>query len=176
MLHRSQRPSFSCDKESVYSGADRMRSIEREADGERLTPRELGSFFTLLLVAGNETARNTMAHGLKLLTDKQYVTEQDMVIATGRCLDTPPINLSKVRVPEANVISPWPALHSSTRVTFQPSISTRGDASAARTSSTSEALIGAAWPRRCASNRFPSSRRTVRRAGRSSSSSTIRRW
>ncbi len=38
---------------------------------------------------------------LKILTDKNYVTEQDMVIATGRCLDTPPINLSKVRVPEA---------------------------------------------------------------------------
>ncbi len=37
---------------------------------------------------------------LKILTDKNYVTEQDMVIATGRCLDTPPINLSKVRVPE----------------------------------------------------------------------------
>src|SRR6185295_19923150 len=30
----------------------------------------------------------------------QYVTEQDMVISMGRCLDTPPINLSKVRVPE----------------------------------------------------------------------------
>ena len=33
------------------------------------TDRELGSFFDLLLVAGNETARNAMAHGLKLLTD-----------------------------------------------------------------------------------------------------------
>ena len=37
---------------------------------------------------------------LKILTDKQYVTEQDMVISMGRCLDTPPINLSRVRVPE----------------------------------------------------------------------------
>jgi hypothetical protein len=37
---------------------------------------------------------------LKILTDKHYVTEQDMVISMGRCLDTPPINLSKVRVPE----------------------------------------------------------------------------
>jgi hypothetical protein len=32
ILHRSQRPSFSCDKESVYSGADTIRTIEREAD------------------------------------------------------------------------------------------------------------------------------------------------
>jgi type IV pilus assembly protein PilB len=37
---------------------------------------------------------------LKLLTDKGYVTEQDMVISMGRCLDTPPVNLSKLRVPE----------------------------------------------------------------------------
>ena len=37
---------------------------------------------------------------LKLLTDKQYVTEQDMVISMGRCLDVPPVNLSKMRVPE----------------------------------------------------------------------------
>src|SRR6187397_2082953 len=37
---------------------------------------------------------------LKILTDKHYVTEQDMVISMGRCLDTPPVNLSKVRVPE----------------------------------------------------------------------------
>src|SRR3954452_2169065 len=37
---------------------------------------------------------------LKLLTDKAFVTEQDMVISMGRCLDTPPVNLSKLRVPE----------------------------------------------------------------------------
>ena len=37
---------------------------------------------------------------LKLLTDNQFVNEQDMVISMGRCLDKPPINLSKVRVPE----------------------------------------------------------------------------
>src|SRR6195952_991900 len=37
---------------------------------------------------------------LKLLTDNQYVTEQDMVISMGRCLDVPPVNLSKIRVPE----------------------------------------------------------------------------
>ena len=37
-------------------------------DGEKLTPQELGSFFILLVVAGNETTRNAMAHGLHLLT------------------------------------------------------------------------------------------------------------
>ena len=37
---------------------------------------------------------------LKLLTDNQFVTEQDMVISMGRCLDKPPINLAKIHVPE----------------------------------------------------------------------------
>jgi type IV pilus assembly protein PilB len=37
---------------------------------------------------------------LKILTDKQFVTEQDMAFSMGRCLNTPPINLTKVRVPE----------------------------------------------------------------------------
>ena len=37
---------------------------------------------------------------LKILTDKQFVSDQDMSFSMGRCLNTPPINLSKVRVPE----------------------------------------------------------------------------
>jgi type IV pilus assembly protein PilB len=37
---------------------------------------------------------------LKVLTDRQFVTEQDMAFSMGRCLNTPPINLAKLRVPE----------------------------------------------------------------------------
>src|SRR4029077_11123988 len=37
---------------------------------------------------------------LKILTDRQFVTEQDMVFSIGRCLNTPPVNLSRMRVPE----------------------------------------------------------------------------
>jgi type IV pilus assembly protein PilB len=37
---------------------------------------------------------------LKVLTDKQFVTDQDMTVSMGRCLNTPLINLSKLRVPE----------------------------------------------------------------------------
>jgi methyl-branched lipid omega-hydroxylase len=37
-------------------------------DGERLTAAEFGSFFILLVVAGNETTRNAITHGLYLLT------------------------------------------------------------------------------------------------------------
>ncbi len=37
---------------------------------------------------------------LKILTERQFVTEQDMAFSMGRCLNTPPINLTKVRVPD----------------------------------------------------------------------------
>ncbi|MEY2581706.1 MAG: methyl-branched lipid omega-hydroxylase [Ilumatobacteraceae bacterium] len=43
--------------------------MHAEVDGERLTPQEFGSFFILLVVAGNETTRNAIAHGMKMLTD-----------------------------------------------------------------------------------------------------------
>ncbi len=43
--------------------------MQAEVDGERLTAQELGSFFVLLVVAGNETTRNAISHGLKVLTD-----------------------------------------------------------------------------------------------------------
>src|SRR4029079_9865971 len=37
---------------------------------------------------------------LKILTDRQFVTHQDMTVSMGRCLNTPLINLPKVRIPE----------------------------------------------------------------------------
>jgi len=37
---------------------------------------------------------------LKILTDRQFVTDQAMTVSMGRCLNTPLINLSKLRVPE----------------------------------------------------------------------------
>ena len=37
---------------------------------------------------------------LKILADRQFVTEQDMVFSMGRCLNTPPVNLARLRVPE----------------------------------------------------------------------------
>ncbi|HZI43785.1 MAG TPA: cytochrome P450, partial [Ilumatobacter sp.] len=40
-----------------------------EVDGDRLTPQEFGSFFILLVVAGNETTRNAISHGVKALSD-----------------------------------------------------------------------------------------------------------
>src|SRR5947208_15119805 len=43
--------------------------VHAEVDGQKLEPFELGSFFILLLVAGNETTRNAISWGLKFLTE-----------------------------------------------------------------------------------------------------------
>jgi cytochrome P450 len=42
--------------------------MQAEVDGERLTTKEFANFFILLLSAGNETTRNAITHGLRLLT------------------------------------------------------------------------------------------------------------
>ena len=57
--HRRQHPTF--DLTSAL--------VNGNVDGEALTDQELASFFILLVVAGNETTRNAISHGLKLLTD-----------------------------------------------------------------------------------------------------------
>jgi methyl-branched lipid omega-hydroxylase len=43
--------------------------VSADVDGEALNDQELGKFFVLLVAAGNETTRNTIAHGLALLTE-----------------------------------------------------------------------------------------------------------
>jgi cytochrome P450 len=42
--------------------------MSAEVDGERLSAQEFGSFFILLVVAGNETTRTAIAHGMRELT------------------------------------------------------------------------------------------------------------
>ena len=42
--------------------------VTANIDGEQLTAAELASFFILLVVAGNETTRNALSHGLMLFT------------------------------------------------------------------------------------------------------------
>ncbi len=42
--------------------------VAAEVDGERLTSAEVASFFILLVVAGNETTRNAISHGVAALS------------------------------------------------------------------------------------------------------------
>ncbi len=48
-------------------------------DGEQLTPAELGSFFILLVVAGNETTRTAISHALNLLTE--HPDQRELLLA-----------------------------------------------------------------------------------------------
>jgi cytochrome P450 len=61
--------------------------IEDENGRHRLTSGELGSFFLLLVVAGNETTRTAISHGMKMLTEhpdqrKLWVDDFDAVSPT----------------------------------------------------------------------------------------------
>jgi cytochrome P450 len=58
--------------------------VSANVDGERLTPEELGSFFILLTVAGNETTRNALSHALVLLTEHPDQREFLMADFEGR--------------------------------------------------------------------------------------------
>ncbi len=53
------------DKETEDLTSVMMHAV---VDGERLTTQEFGSFFILLAVAGNETTRNAISHGMRALT------------------------------------------------------------------------------------------------------------
>jgi methyl-branched lipid omega-hydroxylase len=58
-------------EERIANPGDDITSklVHAEVEGEVLTPQEFGSFFILLVAAGNETTRNAISHGMKLLTD-----------------------------------------------------------------------------------------------------------
>jgi methyl-branched lipid omega-hydroxylase len=56
------------DDRRTHPGDDLTTSlVQAEVDGESLTSAEVASFFILLVVAGNETTRNAISHGLLAL-------------------------------------------------------------------------------------------------------------
>jgi cytochrome P450 len=53
--------------------------VSPNADGERLSPRDIGTFFILLVIAGNETTRNVIAHAVALLT--RHPDQRELLMA-----------------------------------------------------------------------------------------------
>ncbi|MDN5920586.1 MAG: cytochrome P450 [Pseudonocardia sp.] len=53
--------------------------VAAQVDGDRLDGRQLGAFFSLLLVAGIETTRNAITHGLRLLT--AHPDQRDLLLS-----------------------------------------------------------------------------------------------
>ena len=53
--------------------------VTAEVEGDHLSSSELASFFILLVVAGNETTRNAIAHGMVALTD--HADQRDAWVA-----------------------------------------------------------------------------------------------
>ncbi|WP_371500652.1 cytochrome P450 [Kitasatospora sp. NBC_00374] len=70
-LARMQAVIAALGRERRRHPADDLISalVTADVDGKHLSSRELGAFFSLLLVAGVETTRNALAHGLHLLTE-----------------------------------------------------------------------------------------------------------
>lgn len=52
---------------------------QAEIDGERLTDEDIAAFFCLLTIAGNDTTRQSISHGLKALTD--HPDQRDWLLA-----------------------------------------------------------------------------------------------
>ncbi|MFC5748171.1 cytochrome P450 [Actinomadura rugatobispora] len=67
-LGRRRRAEPTDDLTSALVNAEVGSGGGIEQGGESLTDQELGSFFILLVVAGNETTRNAIAHALHLFT------------------------------------------------------------------------------------------------------------
>ncbi len=71
-LARARRNSPTEDLTSVL--------VHAEIGADRLTEQEMGSFFVLLVAAGNETTRNAISHGMKALSDhpdQRRIWQQD---------------------------------------------------------------------------------------------------
>lgn len=58
--------------------------VHGDVDGDRLTPREVGTLFVLLVLAGNDTTRSTIAHALKLFTENPQQRELLLADIDGR--------------------------------------------------------------------------------------------
>jgi cytochrome P450 len=100
--------------------------VAAEVDGERLTSAEIASFFILLAVAGNETTRNAISHGVLALTrypDQRRIWWNDFPGVTATAVEevvrwaspviymrrtlTRDVELSGVKMAEGDKVTMW---------------------------------------------------------------------
>ena len=100
--------------------------VAAEVDGERLTSAEIASFFILLAVAGNETTRNAISHGVLALTrypEQREIWWSDFARHTQTAVEeivrwaspvvymrrtaTRDIDVSGVRIAEGDKVTMW---------------------------------------------------------------------
>jgi len=60
--------------------------LDAEVDGERLTESEFDFFFELLVIAGNETTRNLISHGMLALIE--HPSQRALLLAEPQLLDS----------------------------------------------------------------------------------------
>jgi cytochrome P450 len=86
--------------------------MQAEIDGERLTPFEFGAFVVLLAIAGNETTRNAISWGMRLLTehpDQRALLQENYAAMSPRAVDeivrwsTPVIHMRRTAVADTTV-------------------------------------------------------------------------
>ncbi|MFD9355996.1 cytochrome P450 [Streptomyces sp. NPDC060031] len=80
-LARMQRMVAGIGRERRKNPTDDLISalVCANVDGQALGARQLGAFFSLLMVAGVETTRNAITHGLTLLTD--FPEQRDLLLS-----------------------------------------------------------------------------------------------
>ena len=100
--------------------------VAAEVDGERLSSAEIASFFILLAVAGNETTRNAISHGVLALTrypDQRQIWWDDFADTTDTAVEeivrwatpviymrrtvTRDVELSGVTMKQGDKVSMW---------------------------------------------------------------------
>lgn len=114
------------DRRRDHPGDDILSALmSAEVDGERLDNNQLGEFFLLLAIAGNETTRNTLSHGILALSEhpeQRSALAKDPALIPGAVVEmlrwtTPVLHFRRTVVKDCEIAGQsvpagdWVALH-----------------------------------------------------------------
>src|SRR4030095_2700143 len=89
-------------KTFIGSKRERDISMRNKTFGDRIADVliEDGLLLPNQLEEATQIQKEKGGRLLKILTDKQFVTDQDMAFSMGRCLNVSPVNVARIRIPE----------------------------------------------------------------------------